>query len=74
METAAVNDRTRLREPLAIKPDPAKAADACRILIRAYLAEPEHVDWSDVQDALAKALQAFALPPDYVETAGGRFR
>ncbi|MBZ2461372.1 hypothetical protein IPS27_20695 [Xanthomonas perforans] len=60
-------------DPLALKPDPARAADACRALIRAYVLDPSHVDWSDVQVALDRALAAFNLPADYVETEGGRF-
>lgn len=50
---------------LAIVHDAEEAADACRILIRAYLRDPEHVDWSDVQGALLHALLAFNLPEDY---------
>lgn len=52
---------------LAVVHDQDEAADACRILIRAYLRDPEHVDWSDVQGALAHALLAFNLPEDYPE-------
>jgi len=65
---------TGRRDPLALKPDPEKAATACRRLIRAYLPDPSGVDWSDVQDALDAALAAFQLPEDFVETEGGRFQ
>ena len=61
-------------DPLALKPDPAMAAEACRSLIRAYLLDAEHVDWSDVQDALSQALTAFRLPECYIETEGGRWK
>uniref|UniRef100_A0A8R1E7G4 ParB domain-containing protein n=1 Tax=Caenorhabditis japonica TaxID=281687 RepID=A0A8R1E7G4_CAEJA len=44
------------RNPLAVKPDPAHAAEACRILIGAYIEDPSHVDWNDVQEALGRAL------------------
>src|SRR3546814_4393887 len=57
--TASLAER---RNPLTIKPDPSKAAQACRLLIRAYLDGPDGVEWSDVQDALTVALQAFHLP------------
>ncbi|EJE6497693.1 hypothetical protein LWQ05_004129 [Salmonella enterica] len=62
------------RNPLAVKPDPAHAAEACRILIGAYMEDPSHVDWNDVQEALGKALAAFQLPPDFIETEGGRWQ
>jgi TRAP-type C4-dicarboxylate transport system substrate-binding protein len=62
------------RDPLALKPDPAKAAQACRTLIRAYGVDPSHVDWSDVQDALQQALDAFRLPETFIETEGGHWR
>jgi len=48
-----------------IRPD--HASQACRILIRAYAADPQHVDWADVQDALAEALAAFGLAPDCLD-------
>src|SRR3546814_14035166 len=63
--TASLAER---RSPLTIKPDPSKAAQACRLLIRAYLDGPDGVEWSDVQDALTVALQAFTLPETFVET------
>jgi hypothetical protein len=50
-------------------PDPHRAADACRLLIRAYAVDPQHVDWSDVQGALVEALAAFDLPQDYFDIA-----
>ncbi len=50
-------------------PQPGHAAEACRLLIRAYAVDPQHVDWSDVQDALAEALAAFGLTPDAFEIA-----
>jgi hypothetical protein len=58
--------------PIGVEPDPAHAAEACRILIGAYIEDPSRVDWDDVQEALAKALAAFQLPPDFIETEGGR--
>ncbi len=54
---------------LDAQPDPQLAADACRLLIQAYAVDPQHVDWSDVQDALGEALSAFNLPPDYFDIA-----
>lgn len=48
-------------DPLDVEPDPMKAARACRKLIRAYLRGFAQVDWEDVQDALADALDAFGL-------------
>src|SRR3546814_19353909 len=69
--TAALAER---RRPLTIKPDPSKAAQAGRLLIRAYLDGPDGVEWSDVQDALTGALQACHLPETFVETEGGRWQ
>lgn len=40
---------------------------ACRTLVAAYANNPEDVDWSDVQQALDHALNAFGLPQDYPE-------
>lgn len=57
------------RNPLAVKPDPGKAAEACRQLIAANLAEPERY-----AAALANALAAFQLPADFIETEGGRWQ
>jgi hypothetical protein len=57
------------RKALLRTPTPSLAADACRLLILAYKDGHEHVDWSDVQQALDKALQAFDLPPEFVEAA-----
>ncbi len=48
---------------------PTHAEAACRILISAYATDPQHVDWADVQDALAEALAAFGLGPDCLEPA-----
>ncbi|WP_430442281.1 hypothetical protein [Shinella sp.] len=48
---------------------PERAADACRLLIEAYMHNPEQVDWSDIQIALDAALEAFCLPEDYPERA-----
>ncbi|MFT4159791.1 hypothetical protein [Shinella sp.] len=48
---------------------PGRAADACRLLIEAYMHNPEQVDWSDIQIALDAALEAFGLPEDYPEKA-----
>ena len=47
--------------------DPAAAAEACRTLIRAYEANNQDVDWSDVTSALSQALAAFGLPESYPE-------
>jgi len=57
--------------PLSLdaKPDPRRAADACRLLIQAYAIDPQHVDWAEVQEALGEALAAFDLPPDYFDVA-----
>jgi hypothetical protein len=43
------------------------AALACELLIRAYMKDQEHVDWSDVQHALRLALQAWRLPPNFID-------
>lgn len=48
---------------------PERAADACRLLIEAYMHNPEQVDWSDIQIALDAALEAFGLPEDSPERA-----
>lgn len=58
-----------LPDPLDLRPDPAKAARACRQLIRAN-ANPS----GDMQKALASALAAFGLPGDYLDTEGGRWK
>jgi hypothetical protein len=57
------------RNPFAFKPDPNHAAEACRQLIAAQLADPERID-----QALASALAAFQLPADFIETEGGRWQ
>lgn len=57
----------RRRNPLVATPLPSLAADACRLLILAYKSGHQHVDWNDVQEALAKALEAFGLPASYIE-------
>ncbi|TIP26211.1 MAG: hypothetical protein E5X67_21345 [Mesorhizobium sp.] len=54
-------------DPLDATPNPTKAARCCRKLIRAYLENPEYVEWEDVQQALYDALDAFGLAPDYIE-------
>jgi hypothetical protein len=54
--------------------NPAKAAEACRILIAAYCNDPQDVDWSDVQGALECSLKAFGLPADYPERIHERDR
>ncbi|WP_430246430.1 hypothetical protein ACQY1M_24945 (plasmid) [Neorhizobium sp. DAR64861/K0K2] len=48
-------------------PEPTKAAECCCQLIQAYLSDPEHVDWGDVQTAVNTALEAFDLPPTFFE-------
>lgn len=53
-------------------PDPTLAAESCCQLISAYLNDPDHVDWEDVQEALATALRAFNLPTSYIEEASQR--
>lgn len=53
-------------------PDPTLAAESCCQLINAYLNDPEHVDWDDVQKALDTALKAFDLPPTHFEEASQR--
>lgn len=50
-------------------PDPTLAAESCCQLINAYLSDPEHVDWNDVQKALDTALKACDLPPTSIEDA-----
>lgn len=55
-------------DPLEIKPDPSKAASACRQLIRAQAGRGR------IDRALASALAAFGLPADYLETEGGRWK
>src|SRR3546814_16962018 len=67
--TASLAER---RNPLTIKPDPSKAAQACRLLIRAYFHGPDGDEWSDVQDALPVPLRAFHLPETFFETYAGR--
>ena len=54
------------------EPGPTLAAESCCQLINAYLSDPEHVDWDDVQKALDAALKAFDLPPTYLEDAAQR--
>lgn len=56
-------------DPLAIRPDPAKAAKACRQLIRIAATGRGNYD-----KALASAVAAFGLPPDYCDSEGGRWR
>lgn len=51
------------------EPDPTLAAESCCQLINAYLSDPEHVDWDDVQKALDTALKAFDLRLTYIEEA-----
>lgn len=53
-------------------PDPTLAAESCCQLINAYLSDPEHVDWDDVQKAPDTALKAFDLPPTCIEEANQR--
>lgn len=60
--------RTARRNPLAVKPDPGKAAEACRKLINAYIASPECLE-----EALESALAAFQLDTAFIESEGGRW-
>lgn len=64
---------TERHNRLNIKPDPCKAAHACRLLIGAYLEGPDGVDCSDIDVALAAALAAFKLPETFVESEGGKW-
>ncbi|WP_108610794.1 hypothetical protein [Aminobacter sp. MSH1] len=59
---------TEKADPLAIKPDPNKAASACRQLIRAQAGR------GNTEKALNTALAAFGLPDDYLDTEGGRWK
>jgi hypothetical protein len=52
--------------------DAARGREACIRLIESYVADPEDVDWEDVQNALEEALRAFGLPPDYPEEEHAR--
>lgn len=54
---------------LASDPDSTLAAESCCQLINAYLSDPEHVDWDEVQKALDTALKAFDLPQTHFEEA-----
>lgn len=56
-----------LKLDLATLTNPEAAAEAARILIRAYAQDPQDVDWNDVQQALERALEAFGLPETYPE-------
>ena len=58
----------RHSDPLDRKPDPAKSAQACRRLIRAFLDDPDQL-----RDALDAAVAAFGLPENFIETEGGRW-
>ena len=66
MQTLSSNDRP---DPLAVRPDPAKAARACRQFIHVAA-----TGRGDFDKALASALDAFGLPRDYCDTEGGRWR
>lgn len=57
---------------LHANPDPRLAAEASRLLIEAYLDDPEDVDWDDIQRALDVALRAFSLPEDFPEQVAER--
>lgn len=59
---------TERADPLAVKPDPNKAAAACRQLIRAQAGR------GSTDKAIASALAAFRLQPDYLDTEGGRWK
>jgi hypothetical protein len=63
-----------LDESLGTLRDVEAAADACRILVRAYRHDHEDVDWNDVGSALALALVAFGLPDDDPERFAARRR
>lgn len=65
----AQTTRTARRDPLAVKPDPGKAAEACRKLIAAHMAAPECL-----AEALVSALAAFQLDPGFIESEGGRWQ
>lgn len=56
-------------DPLTVRPDPAKAASACRQLIRVAT-----TGQGDFDKAVTSALAAFGLPANYCETEGGRWQ
>lgn len=56
-------------DPLAVRPDPAKAARACRQLIRANTSPS-----GDMDKALASALEAFGMTTEFLDTEGGRWQ
>lgn len=58
-------DKRRTPETLTIKPDPAKAANACRQLILAQLSG------QGIEEATAAALAAYGLPANYIDAEGG---
>ena len=43
------------------EPDPTLTAESCCQLINAYLGDPEHVEWDEVQKALDTALKRVAI-------------
>lgn len=65
---------TRLPSVTALDADPTDIAaqhaafDACRVLILAYRRNGDHVEWSDIDEAMPHALRAFGLPADHLET------
>lgn len=58
-------NKSQRRQPLDVRPDPAKAANACRQLILAQLSG------QGIEEATAAALAAYGLPADYIDAEGG---
>lgn len=57
--------RPQQTKPLEIRPDPAKAANACRQLILAQL------NGQGIEAATAAALAAYGLPANFIDAEGG---
>lgn len=58
-------DKNNRRQPLDLRPDPAKAAHACRQLILAQLSG------QGIEEATAAALAAYGLPANFIDAEGG---
>jgi hypothetical protein len=63
---------TMLNDGFAVVKCQDSLVECARNLIAAYAANPQQVEWEDVQTSLSHALTAFGLPESFPDTVHGQ--